>query len=90
MFIFRQYMKSPLNFTGNFCVFVLRAKSVIPDIGDRRELFLDNYLIDSLTGTAQRIFHKPLPREVVMDLSKEKPVDPWDLQRYRRMEISFP
>ena len=35
------------------------------DIGSRRELFVDNYLIDSMTGVRQ-ILHKPIPREVVI------------------------
>ena len=29
-------------------------------IGGRRELFLDNLLVDRLEGGAQRVFHKPV------------------------------
>ena len=43
------------------------------NIGDRRELFLDNILVDRLEGGAQRVFHKPVPREVVITFDK-----PWE------------
>ena len=43
------------------------------DIGSRRELFLDNLLVDRLEGGAQRVFHKPVPREVVMKFDQ-----PWE------------
>jgi hypothetical protein len=43
------------------------------NIGSRRELFLDNLLVDRLEGGAQRVFHKPVPREVVMKFDK-----PWE------------
>ena len=42
-------------------------------IGSRRELFLDNFLVDRLVGGAQRVFHKPVPREVVMKFDQ-----PWE------------
>ncbi len=42
-------------------------------IGDRRELFLDDLLVDRLEGDAQRVFHKPVPREVVMKFDQ-----PWE------------
>jgi hypothetical protein len=36
------------------------------DIGSRRELFVDNYLIDKLTGQANLALHKPAMKEVVL------------------------
>ena len=42
-------------------------------ISDRRELFLDNLLVDRLEGGAQRVFHRPVPREVVITFDK-----PWE------------
>lgn len=36
------------------------------DIGTRRELFVDDWLIDRLIGTATTRLHAPQPREVVM------------------------
>jgi hypothetical protein len=35
-------------------------------IGDRRELFLDDFLIDGLSGKAERRLHHPVRREVVL------------------------
>lgn len=40
------------------------------DIASRRELFVDDYLIDSLTGTASQRLHQPQPREVVLTMNK--------------------
>ena len=42
-------------------------------INGRRELFLDNLLVDRLEGGAQRVFHKPVPREVVITFDQ-----PWE------------
>jgi len=42
-------------------------------IGDRLELFVDDFLIDKLTGTAARRLHKPTPREVVFTFDR-----PWE------------
>ncbi|MBP86915.1 MAG: hypothetical protein CMJ64_09385 [Planctomycetaceae bacterium] len=36
------------------------------DIGSRRELFVDDYLIDRLTSEAELRLHHPTPREIVM------------------------
>lgn len=47
-------------------------KSMV-DIGDRRELFVDSYLVDGLSGDARRILHHPVPREVVLTFDK-----PWE------------
>jgi hypothetical protein len=43
----------------------LLAADVI-DIGSRRELFLDTYLVESVSGKATLHLHKPQPREVVL------------------------
>ena len=43
------------------------------NIGSRRELFLDNLMVNRLEGGAQRVFHKPVPREVVMKFDQ-----PWE------------
>jgi hypothetical protein len=43
------------------------------NIGDRRELLLDNLLVGRLEGGAERVFHKPVPREVVMKFDQ-----PWE------------
>ncbi len=45
------------------------------NIGQRRELFVDDFLIDSLSGGVQRRLHHPDPREVVLKLDQ-----PWEGQ----------
>lgn len=37
------------------------------DIGTRRELFVDSYLIESLNGGARQVLHHPTPRELAVD-----------------------
>ena len=52
------------------------AQSVKPaglEIGSRRELFVDDYLIDTLKGQAQLRLHHPEPREIVLKLDA-----PWE------------
>lgn len=50
------------------------AQSVEPiEIGSRRELFVDRYLIDELSGGAALTLHKPEPQEVVLTTDK-----PWE------------
>ncbi len=36
------------------------------DIGSRRELFVDNFLIDSMSGDVEQFVHEPQPKEVVL------------------------
>jgi hypothetical protein len=36
------------------------------ELGSRRELFVDSFLIDRLTGSSRLHLHKPVPREVVL------------------------
>ena len=43
------------------------------DIADRRELFVDNYLVEALDGEARQILHRPIPREVVFVSNR-----PWE------------
>jgi hypothetical protein len=42
-------------------------------IGTRRELFVDDYLIGSLTGDAKQVLQQPTPHEVVLTTDK-----PWE------------
>ena len=51
-----------------------RKKSVY-DVGSRRELFVDDFLIDSTSGAIERRLHHPDPREVVLKLDQ-----PWEGQ----------
>ena len=43
------------------------------EIGDRRELFVDDYLIATLAGGAQRRLHHPVPGQIVMTRDQ-----PWE------------
>lgn len=43
------------------------------DIADRRELFVDDFLIDGFSGGAGRKLHQPVEREIVLDSSM-----PWE------------
>ena len=52
-----------------------RDKPVV-NIGSRLELFVDNFMIDSLTGGAERRLHHPVPREIVMRFGDEG--TPWE------------
>lgn len=47
------------------CVTALTAAEPL-DIGNRRELFIDDALIDKLTGKAEQRLHHPQPREIVI------------------------
>jgi hypothetical protein len=42
------------------------AKNNSIDVGSKRELFVDDYLIDKLDGAEQQLHH-PIPREIVME-----------------------
>jgi len=42
-------------------------------ISGRRELFLDNTIVEQLAGDAQRVFHRPVAREVVIKFD-----EPWE------------
>jgi hypothetical protein len=43
------------------------------DIGSRRELFVDDFMIDRLSGGAKQLLQKPMPQEVVLTADK-----PWE------------
>ena len=43
-------------------------KTEMVDLGSQRELFVDDYLVDTLAGTAVRRLHSPVPREVSLRL----------------------
>lgn len=49
------------------------------EIGSRLELFVDDFLVDRLTGGARRRMHHPIPREVVMAFGDQG--TPWDQGR---------
>jgi len=42
-----------------------QSPGAIPDIGSRRELFVDDFMIERLAGKAELRLHQPTPREVV-------------------------
>ncbi|MFN2351848.1 MAG: hypothetical protein ABR497_07870, partial [Kiritimatiellia bacterium] len=48
------------------------------DIGTRLELFVDDFLVEGMTGGAERRLHHPFPREVIMRFGNEG--KPWDVQ----------
>ena len=51
------------------------------DIGSRRELFVDQYLIDRMDG-AQLVLHRPQSREVAMTFDQ-----PWETKAYLYLTV---
>jgi len=52
---------------ATLCMLPTAAEAVEPiDIGSRRELFVDNHLVDQLAGKAELRLHHPTPREVAL------------------------
>ena len=49
------------------------SRAAAIDIGSRRELFVDDDLIDRLAGKAELRLHHPVPRKVVL-----KHDEPWE------------
>lgn len=49
---------------------VSAATSAPIDIAARRELFIDDHLIDALTGSASQRLHQPQPREIVLTMNQ--------------------
>ncbi len=43
------------------------------EIGDRLELFVDDFLLDAMSGAVERRLHHPEPREVILQLDR-----PWE------------
>ena len=60
-----------LTFTVTVKVNVVQGQAPL-DIGSRMELFVDDYLIESMDGVAP-VLHRPTPREVVIDHN-----EPWE------------
>lgn len=58
-------------FLANHALHAQRPNVV--DIGSRRELLVDDFLVQELTGAAQRVWHRPEPREVVLHTDQ-----PWE------------
>ncbi|MEY4938594.1 MAG: hypothetical protein RIQ93_329 [Verrucomicrobiota bacterium] len=50
-----------------------RGEETVVEIGNRRELFVDGYLISRLHGAARLELHRPIPRERVMVFDR-----PWE------------
>ena len=44
----------------------------IRDIGSRLELFVDDWLVDSMSGTSLKL-HDPVPQEIALDFDR-----PWE------------
>ena len=40
------------------------------DLGDKRELFVDNFFISSLEGDVRQKLHSPVPDEIVLSLNE--------------------
>lgn len=57
---------------GLFITPCLRAGDVI-EMGSRLELFVDDFMIQQMSGTATQVLHKPEPQEVVLVTDK-----PWE------------
>ena len=56
-----------------YLVVPAKETSNVLNIGDRRELFVDNFLIDKLEGFARQTLNRPIPREIVFVSDK-----PWE------------
>ena len=52
------------------------------NISNRRELFLDDLLVHELKGDARRVFHQPVPREIVLTFDQ-----PWEGNSIGMMRI---
>ena len=50
-----------------------KANFNVLKVGDRRELFVDNHLIEKLEGFARQSLNNPIPREIVFVSDK-----PWE------------
>lgn len=57
---------SCLALAGEFASSVAADKTEPVDIGSRRELFIDDHLIETLSGAATRHLHQPEAKEVVL------------------------
>ena len=59
-------MKTFYSILLSTCLYIFSFAQEPIDIGSRLELFVDDYLIDTLSGEAQMILHHPTPREVAI------------------------
>lgn len=55
-----------LGLTTVFAAGAIHSASKVTDIGSRRELFVDDFLIDRISGEAVLRLHHPVPREIVL------------------------
>ena len=69
-FMDRTFISLPLALTILFTSGILQGSESPLQIGSRRELFVDRYLIESLIGGATLRLHAPIAREQVIDLRK--------------------
>lgn len=78
-------MKFPRRFPSLFaaalavstpCLQWASAASAPLDLGTRLELFVDEFLIDRLSGGAERRLHRPVPREIIMAFGEKG--RPWE------------
>ncbi len=68
------FLPSPARFLIALVLLPVALAAADPiDIGSRLELFVDDYLLDKLSGGARRVLHRPVPREVSLDRTK-----PWE------------
>ena len=76
---FRSILTDPLLTHPQWSRNGLRAKpgtKPVADIGSRRELFIDDFLIDRMTGSAERRLHHPVPRDVALECGEKG--KPWE------------
>ena len=70
-------MKAKLRVIAVACVLsgsvVQVAEPKVLDIGNRRELFVDDYLIERMSGGAELRMHNPTPREIAIEFDQ-----PWE------------
>src|SRR6266446_3861094 len=60
-------------FSSLFTALCAVAGSDVYDLGDRRELFVDRHLIESMSGSARLALHEPRPAEIVLKFDA-----PWE------------
>ncbi len=59
--------------TDPFAASVTAGNKTPVDIGSRRELFIDDFMLDGTSGDVRRLLHHPVPREVVLSFDA-----PWE------------
>jgi len=66
--------------TAVFITATLRQDQTIRNIGSRLELFVDDWLVDSIKGS-QLVLHRPVPREIVLQIDQ-----PWEKNNLKLLE----